>query len=49
MARLAQEPLLHEDDSRFVMFPVQYGDVWDMYKNKLTAFGGLKKLICLKI
>ena len=38
MARLAQEPLLHEDDSRFVMFPVQYGDIWDMYKKQVDCF-----------
>ena len=38
MARMAQEPLLSEDDSRFVMFPLQYGDIWDMYKKQVDCF-----------
>ena len=32
------EPLLCEDDSRYVMFPVQYKDVWDMYKKQIDCF-----------
>lgn len=38
MARMAQEPLLHEDESRFVMFPLHYGDIWDMYKKQVDCF-----------
>ena len=38
MARTNQEPLLSEDDSRFVMFPIQYGDIWDMYKKQVDCF-----------
>ena len=32
------EPLLCEDKSRFVMFPIQYYDVWDMYKKQVDCF-----------
>jgi ribonucleoside-diphosphate reductase subunit M2 len=32
------EPLLCEDKSRFVMFPIQYQDVWDMYKKQVECF-----------
>ena len=32
------EPLLCEDKSRFVMFPIQYQDVWDMYKKQVDCF-----------
>ena len=32
------EPLLCEDDSRYVMFPVEYKDVWDMYKKQIDCF-----------
>jgi len=38
MARSTQEPLLCEDDSRYVMFPVQYKDVWQMYKKQIDCF-----------
>lgn len=26
------EPLLRENPKRFVIFPIQYKDIWDMYK-----------------
>ena len=35
---LNDEPLLCEDKSRFVMFPIQYQDVWDMYKKQIDCF-----------
>ena len=35
---MAQEPLLDENESRFVMFPLQYGDIWDMYKKQIDCF-----------
>ena len=38
MSRIANEPLLCEDDNRFVMFPVQYNDVWQMYKKQVDCF-----------
>ena len=28
------EPLLKEDDNRFVVFPIQHNDIWKMYKKK---------------
>lgn len=34
------EPLLRENPNRFVIFPIQYKDIWDMYKkvsNHLTS------------
>ena len=38
MSTKGPEPLLSEDDSRYVMFPVQYADVWDMYKKQIDCF-----------
>lgn len=38
MSRTVTEPLLTEDDSRFVMFPVQYDDIWAMYKKQVDCF-----------
>ena len=32
------EPLLHEDENRFVLFPIEYQDVYDMYKKQLDCF-----------
>lgn len=32
------EPLLQENESRFVLFPLQYKDVWRMYKQQMASF-----------
>tara|TARA_B110000967_G_scaffold209836_2_gene267992 strand:- start:2352 stop:3329 length:978 start_codon:yes stop_codon:yes gene_type:complete len=32
------EPLLTPDDNRYVMFPIKYDDVWDMYKRQVDCF-----------
>jgi ribonucleotide reductase beta subunit family protein with ferritin-like domain len=32
------EPLLTEDDNRFVMFPIQHDDIWNMYKKQVDCF-----------
>jgi ribonucleoside-diphosphate reductase subunit M2 len=32
------EPLLKPDDNRYVMFPIQYNDIWDMYKRSIDSF-----------
>lgn len=38
MSRTNQEPILTEDDDRFVMFPLKYDDVWSMYKKQVDCF-----------
>ena len=38
MCRTNTEPILHEDDNRFVMFPVKYSKVWEMYKKQVDCF-----------
>jgi len=38
MAKSVIEPLLIEDDNRFVMFPIQHEDVWNMYKKQVDCF-----------
>ena len=35
---LLTEPLLSEDTSRYVMFPVQNQDIWKMYKKQVDSF-----------
>lgn len=32
------EPLLTPDDNRFVMFPIVYQDIWDMYQTQVDCF-----------
>ena len=32
------EPILHEDNKRFVLFPIQYDDIWQMYKLAEASF-----------
>lgn len=38
MAKAQTEPLLTEDDNRFVMFPIKHNDIWDMYKKQIDCF-----------
>ena len=33
-----EEPLLKENPSRFVVFPIQYTDIWQMYKKAEASF-----------
>ncbi|MBI2094833.1 MAG: ribonucleotide-diphosphate reductase subunit beta [Candidatus Omnitrophica bacterium] len=32
------EPLLKENKNRFVLFPIEHGDIWDMYKKAEASF-----------
>lgn len=32
------EPLLTPDDNRYVMFPIKYNDIWEMYKRSIDSF-----------
>ncbi len=38
MSKTVTEPLLVEDDNRFVMFPIQEQDIWNMYKKQVDCF-----------
>ena len=38
MSKNINEPLLNPDDNRFVMFPIKYDDVWQMYKKQVDCF-----------
>ena len=38
MSKTTNEPLLTPDDNRFVMFPIKYPDIWDMYKTQIDCF-----------
>lgn len=32
------EPLLRENPQRFVLLPIQYSKIWEMYKNHMASF-----------
>jgi ribonucleoside-diphosphate reductase beta chain len=32
------EKILHQTDNRFVLFPIQYQQIWDMYKTHVKSF-----------
>jgi ribonucleoside-diphosphate reductase subunit M2 len=38
MSKIITEPLLAPDDNRFVMFPIRYDDIWQMYKKQVDCF-----------
>jgi ribonucleotide reductase beta subunit family protein with ferritin-like domain len=38
MSKNVNEPLLIPDDNRFVMFPIKYDDIWQMYKKQIDCF-----------
>lgn len=38
MTKHLNEPLLCEDDKRFVMFPIAHDDIWQMYKKQIDCF-----------
>ena len=38
MSKTNAEPLLIHDDNRFVMFPIQHNDIWEMYKKQVDCF-----------
>lgn len=38
MSKINNEPLLTEDESRYVMFPLQDQDIWKMYKKQVECF-----------
>jgi ribonucleoside-diphosphate reductase subunit M2 len=38
MSKNISEPLLAADDNRFVMFPIKYQDIWEMYKKQIDCF-----------
>lgn len=38
MSKQIIEPILVEDVNRYVMFPIQYGNIWEMYKKQVECF-----------
>lgn len=38
MSKQFVEPLLQEDDNRYVMFPIKYKNIWEMYKKQEFSF-----------
>ena len=37
-SKMQKEPLLEESNDRFVLFPIKYSDIWEMYKKAKASF-----------
>ena len=35
---MQQEPILEENNGRFVLFPIQHNDIWQYYKKAEASF-----------
>jgi ribonucleotide reductase beta subunit family protein with ferritin-like domain len=35
---ISVEPILQENQNRFVLFPIKYHDIWEMYKKQVASF-----------
>lgn len=42
--RSEDEPILRENPHRVVMFPIQYQDIWDKYKEQMASFWTLEEI-----
>ena len=38
MSKSMNEPLLIPNVNRFVMFPIEHNDIWEMYKKQVDCF-----------
>lgn len=38
------EPLLAEQENRFVLFPIQHNDVWEYYKKAVASFWSVEEV-----
>ena len=38
MSKVVNEPLLSEEQNRYVLFPIQHKDIWEMYKKAEDSF-----------
>jgi len=43
------EPLLRKNPKRFVIFPIQYQDIWDMYKKAVASFWTIDEVDLSKV
>ena len=39
-----EEPILKENPNRFVLFPIQHADIWEMYKKQEASFWTAEEL-----
>ena len=42
---VGDEPLLRENPRRFVVFPIEYHDIWQMYKKAEASFWTAEEVI----
>jgi ribonucleoside-diphosphate reductase beta chain len=49
MKEITHEVLLKENKDRFVLLPIKYPDIWEMYKSTKQASGRQKRSISTRI
>lgn len=45
----SKEPLLRDNPRRFVVFPIQYPDIWEMYKKAEASFWTVEEVDLSKV
>ena len=46
---MSLEPLLTETKSRFVIFPIEYHDIWSMYKKHASTYWTVEEIDFAKV
>ena len=49
MVNMDVEPITKENPNRFVLFPIKYHDIWDMYKKALGSFWTVEEIDLSKV
>lgn len=44
MSSITEEPILKGDNSRYVVFPIKYNSVWEMYKKAVASFWTVEEI-----
>ena len=44
-----EEPILKENPNRFVLFPIQHADIWEMYKKQEASIWTAEELSLIHI
>ena len=44
---VSEEPLLRDNPNRFVILPIQYDDIWQMYKKAQASFWTAEEVVNL--
>jgi ribonucleoside-diphosphate reductase beta chain len=49
MTTSLREPILEENKSRFVLFPIQHDDIWSFYKKAEASFWTAEEIDLIRL